>query len=577
MSGLAPLLRFARPHAGTYVIAVVSLALASLLFLLIPAQLGVLIESVSQSVATPTPLMHRLAPALNIGAILIVQALLAALYTYLVSTASERIGNQLKATFFDNAVARPIAAAPETSLGAIASEFSSDLGIIQGGLSDTLMNFLRHGTVTLGATVAMFWSSPTMATLILVCVAAIVGVIFLLMRVANRAVMKVQAGRAQTLGLLVECVSNAYVIQAYDRQGYFSDLFKDRLAKVYADTVNSVRLLAQVNPAGLAIFSLAMLGVLSYGLSEVAAGRTTVASLIAFVTYAMVLMASVSQVGVAFGQLQLAARMLDKHDAMLRPLPAATRDERSDAKAGARIPPAFNLHEVAFTYPHSTRQVLDGVDLHIPAGQITAIIGLSGSGKSTLAALIANLMQPSAGHIECVGAGRRLQAGDIAIVPQNPFLFAGSIAENIAFGRPWIGPQAIEQAAREAQIESYVAGLPKGMDHVIEEGGRNLSRGQQQRVALARALAGSPSVLILDEATASLDVVSERAINKVLNTIRGRVTIIVVTHQGDLLTSVDHLVLLESGRVSYAGPPAIAAAKGNALMSHVPQLVHTNT
>ncbi len=191
----------------------------------------------------------------------------------------------------------------------------------------------------------------------------------------------------------------------------------------------------------------------------------------------------------------------------------------------------------------------------MPAGKVTAIVGESGSGKSTLAAMLCGLYQPQRGSIAMLGDGDEsigmggCYPGQIAMVPQEPFLFAGTILENITFGREEITEARARRAADAARIHDFIAALPNGYHTNLDEAGKNLSRGQRQRIAIARALAGEPTAVILDEATASLDIVSERAIKAVIDDLRGSVTFVIIAHQGALLSGVDHCVALRCGEV----------------------------
>jgi ABC-type multidrug transport system fused ATPase/permease subunit len=214
--------------------------------------------------------------------------------------------------------------------------------------------------------------------------------------------------------------------------------------------------------------------------------------------------------------------------------------------------------------------VLNEVSFSIPAGKITAIVGESGAGKSTVVALLANLLQPATGAVYCAAG-----SGQIALVPQNCFLFSDSIRENIRFGRHWLTDEQVERAACAAQIHQFILGLPDRYNHQIEEGGANFSRGQQQRIALARALCGQPSVLLMDEATASMDVISERAIRHVLQRLRGSMTIVVIAHKGEMLSDVDHLIVLDQGNIVYEGKPECAQGVGG-VVDLLPQLSITN-
>jgi len=306
-----------------------------------------------------------------------------------------------------------------------------------------------------------------------------------------------------------------------------------------------------------------------YGMRQLRDAHLTIAMLISYFTFAAVLVASISQVGYYGGRLRQAGAMLVKHDAMLAlsvapsediGLPVAIREAGNRA---ARRPFGFEIRGASFTYPGKESPAVSGVTFSIPPGKVTAIVGESGSGKSTMAAMLCGLYQPQQGFIRVVdldGADTALQpsalTGRTAIVPQEPFLFSGTFLENITFGRDNITEAQAQRAAEAARIHDFITSLPAGYHTSLEEAGKNLSRGQRQRVAIARALAGKPSAIILDEATASLDVASERAIKATIDSLRGAVTFVIIAHQGALLSGIDHCVVLDHGVLRSAGSPA---------------------
>ncbi|MFP2905397.1 ABC transporter ATP-binding protein [Pyxidicoccus sp. 3LFB2] len=575
MKNVLRLLTLTRAHWRSYAVALVALTAGTLLFLAVPRNLAVLLSQLPQ-LADPEQGLTFFAPAINIALLLVAHAVCVGIYSYLLSNASERIVNRLRASFFGNLISRPLDECSPKQLGEIASEFSSDLSIIQGGLSETLINFLRHSIFTLGAMIALFIVDARMTAISMGGVLIIAMVLLVFIKMATRAMVSVQRYRSRTVSLLLESASNAYVIQAYERIDYMNARFVERLDDTFARVKSHLRLMSLMNPISMVVFTAVISGTIAFGVFELRNGRLTVADLVSFITYAVVLVASVSQVGFLAGRLNQAGVMLAKHEAILsgvrpEPAPRASSLFRLPARPGepgANLPSAssfgYALENVVFHYPGSERPALGGVSFRIPAGQVTAIIGESGAGKSTVAGLLCGIYRPRSGTLRFVdsdGAGCTVAPSrqEIAVVPQEPFLFSGTVSENISFGREGLTASDIERAARAAQIHEHVHSLPGGYEAGVEEGGRNFSRGQRQRLALARALVTRPRILLLDEATASLDVVSERAIKSAIQGLRGQVTIVIIAHQGELLADVDHLVVLDRGSVVHAGAPGHAS------------------
>lgn len=555
MGELGILFRLARRRWRSYAFSVFVLFCGTSLFLLIPSLLGELIQSLGEG--EEISLARLSGPATSIAAVLIVQAFLMAIYTYVISLAAEQIGNEIRASFFNRLIGRPLMESAGQKMGAIASEFVSDLAILQAGLSDNLISFLRHTVFTTGAILAMFLVDWRMAGISIISVLCVAGILAVLIKLATGAMVRSQEHRAKTVSLLIESASNAYVIKAYDRLGFFDGIFGQRLSAMYTEIARNLKFLAIINPVSMIVFAIAIFVILASGIEGIAQGRMEIADLVAFITYAFVLVASVSQLGLTYGKLKQAGVMYTKHRSLLT-APDYQTDSFSKGRPreAAKSAPEIRVENVSFSYPGSQNRALENVSILFASGKVTAVVGESGAGKSTLAAMLAGLIDPQGGTISfdtLTGAGTRC-----AIVPQNPFIFAGTIAENIRFGREWISDSQIVAAAKTAQIDRHIRTLPGQYEFYVEEAGQNFSRGQLQRLSLARAIADQPKALILDEATASLDIVSERAITNSLQALAEDVTIIIIAHHGELLSISDNLVILDGGRVSYQGKPEFA-------------------
>ena len=234
--------------------------------------------------------------------------------------------------------------------------------------------------------------------------------------------------------------------------------------------------------------------------------------------------------------------------------------------------------QVSFNYGHGRDAALENVSFEIPAGKITSIVGRSGSGKTTVISLLCRFYEPARGRILLDGAplsaiDRDSWRGGIAWVDQHAHLFGATVAENIRYGRLDATDEEIRQAAREAGAEMFIEELPDGFATRIGTGGTQLSSGQVQRIALARAFVRNPAILILDEATNALDSLSEQRIRMRLRQTAGETTVILVSHRMATASMADHVVVLDSGQVSAAGPPAVVRAR-QGIFSAMHQLQH---
>jgi ATP-binding cassette subfamily B protein len=239
-------------------------------------------------------------------------------------------------------------------------------------------------------------------------------------------------------------------------------------------------------------------------------------------------------------------------------------DRKAEMTAPPGAPPLpdgdghVELRGVSFSYPGAAEPVLGRVDLDVPAGRTVAIVGATGSGKTTLVMLLPRLYDPTGGHVLIDGADvSEVDLGslrrDVGLVSDEPFLFSASVAENIAYARPEASQEEIEAAARSAGIHDFIAGLPDGYDTLVGERGLTLSGGQRQRIAIARALIKDPRVLILDDATSSVDATTEAEIKRALRGLMRARTTFIIGHRLSTIALADEIVVLDEGRIAARG------------------------
>lgn len=547
------LLRVLKGHIATYVMAFIFMALATGCYLLLPPQMGMLLQSLGQLGEGGDKQFFTVLPwIINATFLLFAAAIFGLSQALTITVVSEKIMNRLRLKFFNSIINRPLDHSKIKPSGEIASEFFSDLAIIQTGISGCMLDFARHLLFSIGSITALFIINPKMTGFALLSIGVVVLVILVLIQALKKSVLKIQLIRSNISSMLVEYAANAYVINAYSRIEYMTEKFRDMLKNARKMIVRHGILLALVSPLSLLTFSIILLFALIYSVKQVTNGEMAVNELITYFTYALFMVSSISQLSITIGQLHQSAAIAGKHaDILNADLPSITPS--SNAKNNpSQSPLSIKVVDVDFTYKEAASQTLQSVSLTIPARRVTAIIGESGSGKSTLAALLCGVFKPTAGKI-LISNGDLWQPLDkltdqIAIVPQEPFLFTGSFYENISFGRSWISLSDAMRAAKRTGMHEFISLQSGGYDSIIEEGGLNLSRGQRQRIAIARAIVNKPDILILDEATASLDFASEQIIKRLILDIREFVTVIVIAHKGSILDTADKTIVVDRGQ-----------------------------
>jgi len=369
----------------------------------------------------------------------------------------------------------------------------------------------------------------------------------------------VQQKIADVTAAAEENVVGSRIVRIFAREDDELEKFSDRSYKVFEASVAAARTRAKFIPLIAFIPNLAVAFLLYYGGRQVIDGSLSLGSLVAFYSYLMMLVYPAQVIGWLTG---LAQRAIASGERVYEVLDAPLEmEERPDARPlrgpdGGLPIGAVTFDDVWFSYVD--RPVLEAVSLDVPAGRTLAFVGHTGCGKTTLTNLIPRFYDTSAGRVLVDGQDvRDLQTADlrshIGIVTQDPFLFSASIAENIRFGRPEASDDEVKVAAQAAQAGDFIAALPEGYQTVVGERGFTLSGGQRQRIAIARALVMDPRILILDDATSSVDVETEFKIRAALTEVmRGRTTFI-IAHRPSTISLADEVVVLDHGHIEERG------------------------
>ena len=435
--------------------------------------------------------------------------------------------------------------------GQLMSRSTVDLNSVRFFLGYGLVFILQSALTIILAAVAMFIVSPGLAALALIPVPFVVLVATRYGRRSRPALQEVQQRIAELTVEAEESGSGVRVVKAFAREDHMLDRFRSRVGRVFDQNVYSTRLRAFYNPMISFLPNLGLAAVLLVGGRQVVNGTLSLGDFTAFYTYLIMLIGPMRMLGTALGMSQRAIASGNRLFEVLDREP-----EIQSPPDAPELPPGNGhvlLRDVSLRYGEAA-PALEGVDLEVEGGWVVALVGPSGSGKTSLVALLARLYDPSGGTVAIDGADLRdIDVGSlrhqIAFVADDSFLFSASIAENIAYARPDATREEVELAARRAQAASFIERLPDGYETMVGERGLTLSGGQRQRIAIARALLADPRILILDDATSSVDAQTEAEIRRGLDeALEGRTTFI-VAHRLSTISLADEIVVLDEGRV----------------------------
>jgi len=443
--------------------------------------------------------------------------------------------------------------------GQLMSRATVDLQSVRFFLGYGLV-FIAQSALTIGlAAIAMFLLQPGLAALALAPVPFVVLVAARYGRRSRPALMGVQQRIAELTADVEENVSGVRVVKAFAAEERQIERFRGSVGRVFGQSMIATRLRAFYNPFIGFLPQLGLAVILLVGGRQVVRGSLTLGDFTAFYAYLLMLIGPMRQLGIALGMAQRATASGARVFELLDREPQLVAPEGAPALPQGRG--RVELRNVSFAFEGAPAPALHDVDLVVEAGTTIALVGATGSGKSTLVQLIGRLYDVTEGAVLIDGADVRsvdLQAlrGQIAVVDDDPFLFSASVHENIAYGRPDATREEVELAAERAQAAGFIAELPAGYDTRVGERGMTLSGGQRQRVAIARALLADPRVLVLDDATSSVDATTEQAIKAALREVMAGRTTFVIAHRLSTIALADDIIVLEGGRVAARGTHA---------------------
>ena len=552
---------FLRPYRVQVVLALIALAATSAISLILPLAARRVVDNFDDGAG----LLDE-----YFGAALLIVAALAlgtATRYYFVTRLGERVVADIRKAVFARVITLSPAFFERVMTGEILSRITTDTTLIQSVIGSSLSIALRNMIILAGGLAMLAFTSLKLMGLVLLIIPVILVPIIVLGRRLRGLSRVGQDWIAASSGAASETLLAAQTVQAYTHEGRSIARFDNVTERSFDVALTRIRTRAVMTAIVIFLIFAGVIGVLWVGARDVQTGVMTAGRLVQFVIYAILVAGSTGALSEIWGELQRAAGATERLGELL-----AAEDALTDPAHPVPLPRPVRGHivleDVSFHYP--TRpdvSALEGVSLTIRPGETVALVGPSGAGKTTVIQLIQRFWDPAGGRVTLDGIDLRDMArGDfrqaMALVPQDPVIFATTALENIRLGRPGASPAEVEDAARAAHAHDFISTLPQGYDTPLGERGVMLSGGQRQRIALARAILRDAPLLLLDEATSALDAESESLVQAAVHRLSQGRTTVVVAHRLATVKKADRIVVFDGGRIVAQGTHDALVAEG---------------
>ena len=544
--------KFAKNHKWKFYLGLVFLLLTSATALAFPKFMGLLVDCVKNN-----DLQQANKIAVGLVIVLFLQSIFSFFRLSLFVNFTENTLGNLRFSLYENLVKLPMAFFSQKRVGELNSRIGADISQLQDTLTSTIAEFLRQVILIIGGFIILATISLKLALLMLsiVPVVAIAAVIF--GRFIRKYAKTTQDKVAESQVIVEETLQGISNVKAFGNEWYEITRYREKINEIVKIAIKGGQYRGYF--ASFIIFCLfgAIVAVVWFGVTLSIKGEMSVGQLISFVLYSIYVGASFGGIAELYSQVQKAIGATERVFELL--------DEQSEQVASVKstnhhkINGNVTFQNVQFSYPSRKEiEVLKNVDFQVNFGQKIAIVGPSGAGKSTIAALLFRFYDSTKGHITIDNKAisdyslETLRA-NMSIVPQDVILFGGTIQENIAYGKPNATIDEINTAAQQANALDFINSFPEKMQTLVGERGIKLSGGQRQRIAIARALLKNPSILILDEATSSLDSESEKLVQQALETLMKGRTSIIIAHRLSTIRTADKILVLDKGTITEQG------------------------
>ena len=544
--------KYADNHRWKFYIGLIFLLLTGATALAFPKLMGMLVDCVKEK-----DLDAANSVALGLIGILFLQSIFSFFRIYLFVNFTENTLANLRYSLYSNLVKLPMNFFSQKRVGELNSRISSDITQIQDTLTTTIAEFLRQFILIIGGIILLASESIklTLMMLAIVPLVAVAAVIF--GRFIRKYSKKVQDQVAESQVIVEETLQGISIVKAFANEWYEIARYKSKIKEIVSIAIKGGQYRGYF--ASFIIFCLfgAIVAVVWFGVILSIEGQMSVGQLITFVLYSTFVGASFGGIAELYAQIQKAVGATERVFELLEEKPEKIQSQKTVVTQ--KIKGEVSFENVHFTYPSRKEiEVLKGVNFEAKSGQKIALVGPSGAGKSTISALLLRFYESTSGAIKIDGKPIEFYnleelRGNMSIVPQDVILFGGSIKENIAYGNPDATFEEIKLAAQQANALDFITGFPDQFETLVGERGVKLSGGQRQRIAIARALLKNPSILILDEATSSLDSESEKLVQEALETLMKGRTSLIIAHRLATIRSADAILVVNNGIIAEKG------------------------
>ncbi|MEI6577149.1 MAG: ABC transporter transmembrane domain-containing protein [Bacteroidota bacterium] len=547
------LYKYLKPYSLKFSLGLLFLLFSSGAMLFFPKMLGIMVDLGNRK--------KSLEEISHIGIILVILLLVQAFFGYfrtrIFVEVTEKTLASIRQSIYNHIIKMPLSFFAKRRVGELNSRISSDISLLQDTLTSTLADFISQLIFVIGGIILMISSSPLLTLFMMSIVPAVALMAFFFGRSIRRFSKKAQNQVAESNTVVEETLQGIQNVKAFVNELFEMKRYRDITDEVARTGIQGGKYQAYTSFIVVGFF-MAMGAVIWKGATLISTGKLAAGELFSFVIYSGFIAGNIAGMASVYTRLQ---RTMGAAENMLELLNEPTEDLDVNYKLQEehRLFGEIEFQNIAFDYPsRKDFSVLSAISFNVNAGEQVALVGPSGAGKSTLVSLLMRFYEPVSGSL--LFDGRDSQSfplsairSQMAMVPQDVFLFGGTIRENIAYGKPDASEEEIIEAASQANAWDFIREFPEKLETIVGDRGVQLSGGQRQRIAIARAVLKDPKILILDEATSSLDSESERLVQEALVKLMQGRTSIVIAHRLSTIRSADKIIVINGGMIVEQG------------------------